>query len=254
MSDPGFQWRVTLKRRLVVAAGFMAVWVAGIEARLVYLQIFRHADLTARAARQQSDTLPTPAKRGDILDRRGHLLATSVDADSIYAVPSEIDNGDETVAKLCDALGDCSARDRDALTERLKNQRSHFAYVRRQVSPEAARRVAALNLQGVGFIKESRRFYPNKELGRAPARLRRRRRQRARRARVGLRLADSRQGRDGPDSHRRPAARLQPLRAAADGRLDHRVDDRRVPAARRGARAARGRRRRIAPKEARPSS
>ena len=94
MSDPGLQWRVTLKRRLLFAAGFMAVWVVAVEARLVYLQIFRHADLTARAARQQSDTLPTPAKRGDILDRRGHLLATSVDVDSIYAVPSEIDNAD----------------------------------------------------------------------------------------------------------------------------------------------------------------
>ena len=91
-------------------------------------------------------------------------MPTSVDVDSIYAVPSEIDNGEETVARLCDAIGDCSARDRDALTERLKNQRSHFAYVRRQVSPQAARRVAALNLQGVAFIKESRRFYPNKEL------------------------------------------------------------------------------------------
>ena len=54
---------------------------------------------SARAARQQSDTLPTPAKRGDIVDRRGHLLATSVDVDSIYAVPSEIDNGAETVVR-----------------------------------------------------------------------------------------------------------------------------------------------------------
>jgi cell division protein FtsI (penicillin-binding protein 3) len=165
MSDPGFQWRDTLKRRLVLAAGFMAVWVAVVEARLVYLQVFRHADLAARAARQQSDTLPTPAKRGDIVDRRGHLLATSVDVDSIYAVPSEIDNGEETVARLCEAIGDCSARDREALTERLGNERSHFAWVRRQVSPQAARRVAALDLQGVAFVKESRRFYPNKELG-----------------------------------------------------------------------------------------
>src|SRR4029079_5215000 len=39
-----------------------------------------------------------------------------------------------------------------------------FAYVRRQVSPEEARRVAALNMEGIGFIKESRRYYPNKEL------------------------------------------------------------------------------------------
>jgi cell division protein FtsI (penicillin-binding protein 3) len=163
MGDPGLRWRATLKRRIVVAAVLVGVWVAGIEVRLVYLQLFRHGDLMARAARQQSRTLPTPAKRGDILDRRGHLLATTVDVDSIYLVPSEIDDDEEAVAKLCTALGDCSAREREALTDRLKRQRN-FAYVRRQVSPDEARRVAALNLDGVGFIKESRRFYPNKEL------------------------------------------------------------------------------------------
>lgn len=163
MSDPGLEWRATLKRRSVVAAALLGLWVAGIEGRLVYLQVFRHADLMARAARQQSRTLATPAKRGDILDRRGQLLATTVDVDSIYAVPSEITNDEEAVAKLCDAVGDCSAREREALTDRLKNQRN-FAYVRRQVSPDEARRVAALSLDGVGFIKESRRFYPNKEL------------------------------------------------------------------------------------------
>src|SRR6185295_10287028 len=164
MSDPGMQWRATLKRRILVAASLLGLWVGGIEGRLVYLQVFHHADLMARAARQQSRTLPTPAKRGDILDRRGNLLATTVDVDSIYAVPSEINDDDEAVTKLCQAFRDCSRRDRETLTDRLKNQRN-FAYVRRQVSPEAVRRVTALNLDGVGFIKESRRFYPNKELG-----------------------------------------------------------------------------------------
>ena len=96
MSDPGFEWRVTLKRRISVVAVLLALWVTGVEARLIYLQIFQNASLTARAVRQQSWTRDTPAKRGDILDRRGHLLATSVDVDSIYAVPTEIDNGDET--------------------------------------------------------------------------------------------------------------------------------------------------------------
>src|SRR5438094_4554303 len=145
MSDPGFDWRVTRKRRIVVAAGLLGLWVIGVEGRLIYLQVFRYADLTARAARQQSGSRPTPAKRGDILDRRGHLLATTVDVDSIYAVPSEINDDETAVAKLCHALGDCSARDRETLTDRLKNQRN-FAYVRRQVLPDQSRRVAALNL------------------------------------------------------------------------------------------------------------
>jgi cell division protein FtsI (penicillin-binding protein 3) len=163
MSDPGFDWRITLKRRIGVVAVLLALWVAGVETRLVYLQVFQNSNLNARAARQQSWTRDTPAKRGDILDRRGHLLATSVDVDSIYAVPTEIENADAAAAKLCRALENCSNREREALADRLKNQRL-FAYVRRQVSPDEARRVGDLNLEGVGFIKESRRFYPNKEL------------------------------------------------------------------------------------------
>ncbi len=156
-------WRATLRRRTIVAAGFLGVWMVGIEARLVYLQIIRHADLVARASRQQNRTMDAAAKRGDILDRRGRVLATSVDADSVIAVPSAIENPSAAVEALCGALGDCKATERDALIERLGKTRA-FAYVRRQISPEQARRVAALNLDGIGFLKEDRRFYPNKEL------------------------------------------------------------------------------------------
>ena len=152
-----------MKRRTFVAAVCFSVWAAGIEAKLVYLQVYRHTDLVARAEKQQMRTREAPPKRGDIVDRKGRILATSVDADSIYAVPSEIGNPDEVIAKLCAALGDCSARERQTVVERLRKQGA-FAYVRRQVSPDEARRVADLNLDGIGFMKESRRFYPNKEL------------------------------------------------------------------------------------------
>src|SRR5262249_11782118 len=85
-------WRTTLRRRIGTVVCVLGLWVAGIEARLVYLQVVSHADLLARAERQQKRTQDMPAKRGDILDRRGRVLATSVDADSIYAVPTEISN------------------------------------------------------------------------------------------------------------------------------------------------------------------
>jgi len=156
-------WRATLKRRTLVAAALLGIWAAGIEARLVYLQVVRHGDLVARAERQQLGTSEAPAKRGDIVDRRGHVLATSVDADTIYAVPSEIGDPDGTVARLCAAFSDCTAKERQALGERLR-QRKAFAYVRRQLSPDQKRRVEDLNLEGVGFMTESKRFYPNKEL------------------------------------------------------------------------------------------
>ncbi len=164
MNPPGpADWRVPLKRRIVWMAGCLAFWVACIETRLVYLQVFARADLVARAERQQERTQPSPAKRGDILDRRGRVLATSVDADTIYAVPSAIGDAADAAKRICQALADCEGRDRQALADRLGTRRA-FAYVRRQVSPEQARRVAALNLDGIGFVKESRRFYPNKEL------------------------------------------------------------------------------------------
>jgi len=156
-------WRPIMKRRMAIVAALLGLWVAGIEAKLVYLQVFDRADLAARAERQQERTPPSPARRGDILDRRGRVLATSVDADTIYAVPTEIDNPADAAKKICDALRDCDARDRQSIAEKLGQKRA-FAYVKRQVAPDQAERVAALNLDGIGFIKESKRFYPNKEL------------------------------------------------------------------------------------------
>jgi cell division protein FtsI/penicillin-binding protein 2 len=161
-SEP-FNWRTMLRRRTFVAAGLLIVWTAAIEARLVYLQVYRRAYLVSRAERQQSSTLERPAKRGDIVDRRGRVLATSVDADTVYAVPSEIAQPEVVVKQLCEALGDCTSKERQTLTERL-GRGGAFSYVRRQISPEQKRRVEALNLDSVGFIKESKRFYPNREL------------------------------------------------------------------------------------------
>jgi cell division protein FtsI (penicillin-binding protein 3) len=156
-------WRATLQRRITVALVFLGLWIAGIECRLVYLQVVRHADLVVWASHQQSRTMAAAAKRGDILDRKGRVLATSVDADSVIAVPSAIENPAAAAEAICGALGDCKPGDREALAGKLGRTRA-FAYVRRQVSPEQARRVAALNLHGIALMKEDRRFYPNKEL------------------------------------------------------------------------------------------
>ena len=161
--QPANAWRTTLKRRLAVAAAVFLVWSVAIEARLIYFQVVEHDRLVAAAERQQSRTISAPAKRGDILDRSGRLLAFSVDADTVYAVPSEINDPKGAAAALCKALEDCSRKDRDALVERLASRR-YFVHIRRQVSPDQARRVADLDLEGVGFLKESRRYYPNKTL------------------------------------------------------------------------------------------
>jgi cell division protein FtsI (penicillin-binding protein 3) len=147
----------------MVAAVLFGLWVALIECRLVFLQVIRHSELVALSTRQQMQKLDAAARRGDILDRKGRVLATSVDEDTIYAVPSAIEDPAGVVGALCRALGDCTAKERDVLIERLGKTKP-FAYVRRKVSPDQARRVAALNLKPIGFIKEDRRFYPNRAL------------------------------------------------------------------------------------------
>jgi cell division protein FtsI (penicillin-binding protein 3) len=144
-------------------AAIFVLWAAGIQARLVYLQVHKHADLEARAANQSARTMDISAKRGEILDRNGRVLAYSVDSDSVYGVPSEIEDAGKAASVLCAALADCTVKERQALLGRLQQKRA-FVYVRRRVTPIQARRVAELNLEGVGFIKEDRRFYPKKKL------------------------------------------------------------------------------------------
>ena len=94
-------WRRTIRRRALIAGLCLAAWSAAIEARLVYLQVVRHADLMARADRQQNRVVEAPAKRGEIRDRNNRLLAYSVDVDSVYAVPSEIRDARAAALALC---------------------------------------------------------------------------------------------------------------------------------------------------------
>jgi cell division protein FtsI (penicillin-binding protein 3) len=152
-----------LRSRLLVAAGLLVLWVIGIESRLFVLQVMQHDLMVTRADKQQMSTVPAPAKRGEIFDRNGRLLAYSVDADTIYAVPTEIADANTAAAALCDALEDCTKKSREELRDRLAQQRA-FVYVKRRATPMQAKRVAALGLEGIAFRKESRRFYPNREL------------------------------------------------------------------------------------------
>jgi cell division protein FtsI (penicillin-binding protein 3) len=162
-SPPQHQWRGTIRARLLICAALLGAWTAAIEARLVYLQVFDHAELMARADRQQLRTVVPPAKRGEIFDRHGRVLAYSVDADTIAAIPTDIDDPADVAAQVCRALDGCTDERRQTITKNL-SRRAPFAYVARQVSPNEARRVRALALPGIMLLKESRRYYPNSEL------------------------------------------------------------------------------------------
>src|SRR5215475_597042 len=112
-------WRATLQRRVIWILVVFFAWTAGIEARLVYLQVYRHDEYVAKAERQHMRTLTLAAIRGDIVDRENRVLATSADVDTVYAVPTEIDDPKSTATALCHALKDCTRDFLASLTDRL---------------------------------------------------------------------------------------------------------------------------------------
>jgi cell division protein FtsI/penicillin-binding protein 2 len=131
-----------------------------VGARLAYLQTSQHEWLSKRARQQQLDEEPLAAPRGLILDRQGRELARSIDVDSFYADPREI----EDVEAASSALARVLNVDSIGLATRLKEAKSArrgFIWLARRVEDEQAQAVKALKLKGVYSAEEQRRRYPN---------------------------------------------------------------------------------------------
>jgi cell division protein FtsI (penicillin-binding protein 3) len=139
---------------LVMGAGFAAVGL-----RLVHLQIIERAELARRAERQQERLVKLEPKRGTIIDRLGRELAVSLDVESVYGVPTEVDNP-RSVAR---ALGRILRENPAELEKRLASDR-RFVWLSRKVDPAKAAQVRGLDPRAIGLQTESRRFYPKKTL------------------------------------------------------------------------------------------
>jgi cell division protein FtsI (penicillin-binding protein 3) len=142
---------------MVLALAFVAVGV-----RLFDLQTRDRTHLTSLGVGQRVRTVAIPAERGNIFDRNGNVLAVSVPQTTISADPRLIKNPAAYVAKLVPVLvaGGVTV-DANALTTRLANRSSAFAYVARQVDDKTAAAVRTLGLVGLAFTPESKRFYPS---------------------------------------------------------------------------------------------
>ena len=164
---------IPLKRaRFWLICLFFLLWATAIGGRLFWLQVVRHKEFQERAEKQQLRTFEVAPRRGVLYDRNLHELAMTVQADSFYAVPSEIDDKQRAawVQSTSHALTAAVHTDLDdALTseaqiaERLSNGHS-FAWVARRVTPEVAARVKALGIKGIYSQKEFERFYPDNEI------------------------------------------------------------------------------------------
>jgi cell division protein FtsI (penicillin-binding protein 3) len=146
-------------KRLYLLAGILVLWAGAICLRLVYLQIFRYGDFEQRAQRQQQRTTEVAARRGIIYDRAGRELAMSVSVDSVFAVPADIPD----LAGTISLVARITRADPRELLAKCQSART-FCWLARKADAETADRIRAMNLRGIYFQKESKRFYPKREL------------------------------------------------------------------------------------------
>ena len=164
MSEKTVNWQASMRLRVLIAAGFLGLWVVGIEARLIYLQVYPPTELMKRAQSQQEREWTLPAERGDIVDRNGKILATSANTPSIIAVPKNVEDVQHVITQLCRVFKNCTREERETWLTRLSEKDRDFWRIRRNVSDEEAARITALELPAVGVRQETRRHYPNGEL------------------------------------------------------------------------------------------
>ena len=145
--------------RLYVLAGVFVLWCSVICCRLVYLQVFRYGTFAHRAQHQQQRTEEVSARRGVIYDRQGRELAMSINVDSVFAVPAEMPKPASTIS----LIARITKQDPRELLARCESVKT-FCWLGRKPDPEISARIRSLNLRGVYFQKESKRYYPKNEL------------------------------------------------------------------------------------------
>ncbi|WP_168879948.1 penicillin-binding protein 2 [Rhizobium sp. P28RR-XV] len=144
------QAKLARARIIMLACGLVVCYLA-IVAKLIYFDLEPRADTSAIPPDRVS------AARPDIVDRNGELLATDVRTVSMFAEPNRVIDPDEAVEKIASIFPDI---DRKSLYKKLADRRSHFAWLRRQLTPKEQSEILALGIPAIGFRPEVKRFYP----------------------------------------------------------------------------------------------
>lgn len=123
--------------------------------RLVTLQVWQAPELSAKANRQHQKTVSLEGARGTIVDRHGKILAMNVEVQSVFGVPTTVDNPLKTARQLSPILGMRA----DELERKLQQNRN-FVWLARKLDPEQGRQLDRSPIDGIGTVMEGRRFYP----------------------------------------------------------------------------------------------
>jgi len=156
-------------RRIRLTLGIYGLLVVIVVGQLVHIQVLNADEYADRGVRQRARTIDLPSTRGRIYDRDGDVLATSIQAATIYGDPrafrpSETPDGTPLPAgadavAVAQELAPLLGRDPDDIVQRLTRD-AHFVYLARQLDHEVGVAIRDLNLPGIGVLTEPHRVYP----------------------------------------------------------------------------------------------
>lgn len=149
------------RRRMLLVLGVLGAASLGLAARAFDLQVVQKQFYQDQGDARFLRVVPIPVSRGTIFDRNGEPLAVSTPMVSITAVPSEVLDNADRIPALAQALGTNPDDLKSYLEQRADRE---FAYLRRQMSPDAAQAVLALDVPGVNGQREFKRYYPSGEV------------------------------------------------------------------------------------------
>ena len=148
-----------IQQRILVIQILLVGCICLLGAKAFDVQILKARDLSQKAEQGYSRYLTFKGERGQILDRHLNKLGTSIDAPTITADPSQVNDPVRTAAEISKIL----KIDTKSLTEKLSRD-GRFVMIARKVSPSHASQIRALGFQGIYFENDSKRFYPNQNL------------------------------------------------------------------------------------------
>jgi cell division protein FtsI (penicillin-binding protein 3) len=145
------------RSKLIVAA--IVLGFVGLTARAVYIQVIANDFFQRQGEVRFARTLTLPANRGRVLDRNGLILASSIPAPSIWAIPEDVDRDEAQLKKLAKLL----EMPLSELNKRLEDEDKTFVWLKRQVDESVGQQIAALGIKGIYQRKEYMRQYPEGE-------------------------------------------------------------------------------------------
>lgn len=143
-------------RTLMVVLGIVALFAA-LSAQITWLAIKG----LGGARLSMSEPIVRTFARPDIIDRNGRLIATDLEAPSLYADPALVLDVDEVAEQLGRIFPDL---DQAQLRSTLADKSRRFVWLRRGLSPRTAQHIHDLGLPGLAFRRELKRTYPLGEL------------------------------------------------------------------------------------------